>query len=64
MVIAQNYIFNKISVSNENETKTNPDEEKIKISGTKGQMVFEQLSINIERWIARPWVPDGGAAEV
>lgn len=54
MVVSQNYIFNKISVSNESETKTNPDEEKIKISGKKGQTVFEQFSFNIERLIFRP----------
>lgn len=64
MVISQYYLFNKKSVSNEDKTKTNSDAEKIKISGEKGQTVFEQLFLNIERLISRPRVPGGGAAKV
>lgn len=65
MVISQYYLFNKKkSVSNEDKTKTNSDEEKINISGEKGQTIFEQLFLNIERLISRPRVPGGGAAKV
>lgn len=54
----------KKSVSNEDKTKTNSDEEKINISGEKGQTILEQLFLNMGRLISRPRVPGGGAAKV